>query len=42
MTITINNKKGKLIKKEGSYGLFKFAHGQFVFNINSITEKETL
>ena len=34
--IKIGNNIGTLIKKQGTYGLFKFEFGQFVFNLNSL------
>lgn len=33
---------GTLIKIEGVYGLFKFEHGQFVFNLNKIARETVI
>jgi hypothetical protein len=34
------NTVGTIIKTEGSYGLIKFNHGQFVFNLSKIDLKK--
>jgi len=33
---------GTIIKIEGTYGLIKFNHGQFVFNLNKILDERVI
>lgn len=33
---------GPIIKIEGTYGLIKFKHGQFVFNLSQIKEERVI
>lgn len=33
---------GTLVKIEGTYGLIKFNHGQFVFNLNGIKKERVI
>ena len=33
---------GTLIKIEGTYGLIKFSHGQFVYNLSKINNKRVI
>lgn len=33
---------GTLIKIEGTYGLIKFNHGQFVYNLNAIKKERII
>jgi len=38
--VKVNNQIGTIIKTQGTYGLIKFEHGQYVYNLNSFKQED--